>query len=207
MLTGDLSQIQNNALSRSQKGFLPFEGTYEHVFSLQSILDDSRRHKKACYIAWLDLRNAFGTVPHDSIIDMMKRLGAPPIFARIVAETYSGNSFQVRTADGLTPRISLNRGVKQGCPLSPILFNLVLEGMLRGLSGESDCGYRFANDPSLSFSNFAYADDLALVASSRSGLERLLSLAGEFADWARLEFRPDKCATLGVTYSGGRKFD
>ena len=67
--------ITNKVISPSQKGFLPYEGCLEHGFVLKSILQDSRRHKKEACIAWLDLRDAFGSVLHSVLLETLKLAG------------------------------------------------------------------------------------------------------------------------------------
>ena len=67
--------IESGAILPTQKGFLPYDGCAEHSFVLRSILDDSRRSKRNVLIAWLDLRDAFGSVSHDLLLLMMSRLG------------------------------------------------------------------------------------------------------------------------------------
>ena len=57
----------NNLLSASQKSARPTEGCYEHTFLLHALVLDAKRHQKNLYLAWLDLKNAFGSVPHDFI--------------------------------------------------------------------------------------------------------------------------------------------
>ncbi len=61
---------------------------------------------------------------------MMRRLGVPKTFTKLCMEIYSGSSQRIRCAAGFTDDIPLKVGIKQGCPLSPLLFNLALEGLL-----------------------------------------------------------------------------
>ena len=67
--------INGNVISLSQKGFLPYEGCLEHGFVLQSILQDSRRKKKSLNIAWLDLKDAFGSIPHTTLFKSLQMTG------------------------------------------------------------------------------------------------------------------------------------
>ena len=134
--------LQNKKISSSQKGFLPFEGCAEHSFLLRSALEDSKRRNKTLRVVWLDLKNAFGSVPHNTMWEMMNRLDVPQHFITICREIYEGSSQAIRSAAGLTDPLLVNRGIKQGCPLSPLLFNLVLEGVLPQLE-RTDDGYRF----------------------------------------------------------------
>ena len=125
-------------ISKSQKGFLPFEGCFEHSFIMQSILQDSKRRKRNAQILWLDLKNAFGSVPHETMWKMLERLSVPSHFVAICKEIFTGSSLRICCKEGFTGDIPVKQGIKQGCPLSPLLFNLVLEGVLPEL--ESDRG-------------------------------------------------------------------
>lgn len=67
--------IDNKILSPSQKGFLPYEGCLEHGFALKSILQDSRRRKREVSVAWLNLKDAFGSVPHPVLLESLRLAG------------------------------------------------------------------------------------------------------------------------------------
>ena len=142
------------------------------------MLTDSRRSRKNLLLTWLDLQEAFPSVSHSLMISLMDRLGLSGSVLRIVKDIYSHSTMSVRTGrETYTPPIPQNRGVKQGCPLSPILFNIVLEGLLKYLS-TSTAGYVMAGQK---INNLAYADDVCLVAPSKPELQGLLNQCEEFA--------------------------
>jgi len=84
---------------------------------------------------------------------------------------------RVRTADGYTAPISIRSGVRQGCPLSPIVFDFAIDSVLRAVTA-IDAGFDLSG---LRFSTLAYADDIALVADSPEGMRRLLAAAEDRA--------------------------
>lgn len=190
---------ENGRLGREQKGFLPYEGCYEHNYVLQGILEDARRRRRPVVVAWLDLSNAFGSIPHAAIHRSLRDARVPEALRNIVEGMYDGCTTRVRTAHGLTEPISIQSGVKQGCPFSPIAFNLAIEPMLRAAVG-SGAGYELHGHR---HSVLAYADDLALVADSPIGMEILLEAVETAAREVGLRFNPAKCATQHV--SGARR--
>ncbi|KAL5509943.1 hypothetical protein EMCRGX_G005393, partial [Ephydatia muelleri] len=131
------------AISPSQKGFLSCEGCLEHNFMLSSILQDSRRRRLPLSITWLDLSDAFSSLPHSTLFRMLELAGAHPNTIAIIQDIYTGSSYQVKTGTGITAWVPCNRGVKQGCPLSPILFNLAMEALVRAAKAAKWAGLTF----------------------------------------------------------------
>ena len=182
-----------SAFSDAQKRFLAYDGCAEHNFLLWSVMTDSRRHKRDVLLTWLDLRDAFGSVPHQLMLLLMERLGLSGAVLDVVRDIYSHSTIAVRTGRELyTPAIPQNRGVKQGCPLSPILFNIALEALLRHLS-TSTAGYTIAG---YTINALAYADDVCVLATSKTDLQGTLDRCKEFADRAGLAFNANKCGSL-----------
>nr|XP_037289623.1 uncharacterized protein LOC119183546 [Rhipicephalus microplus] len=158
-------------LSRCQKGFLPYDGVFEHNFVLQGRLDDARTKG--------------GELPS-------LRLSAAPAqgetFAEIVEELYRANTTCVVAAAGTTEPIPIRAGLRQGCPLSGLLFNLVVDPVIRAVQG----GDKQHNI-------LAYADDLTLLAADPTTLQRRLNVVTALSDRLGLRLKPAKCRTLHLS--------
>ena len=89
--------ISSGATLPTQKGFLPYDGCAEHSFVLRSILNDSRRAKRNVLVAWLDLRDAFGSVSHELLLLIMSRLGLNGRIIDVVRDIYAGSTIAVKT--------------------------------------------------------------------------------------------------------------
>lgn len=179
-------------LSECQKGFLPgSHGLDEHTFVLQSLIQQNKIAKKDYLIAFLDLKNAFGSIPHSSLQTMLNCLPIPNSLRAVIADIYTNASstFCLGTEAPILPLVS---GVLQGDPLSPIMFNLALEPVLRSLSrchGQSVLG-------STNVGVSAYADDLALAFTNKEHLQNAINEAVETGRLLNLTFRPSKCYIL-----------
>jgi hypothetical protein len=192
--------IDNDLVSKEQKSARPSEGCYEHTFLLQSIIADTRRSHKNVFVAWLDLRNAFGSIPHSAITTTLTHIGVPLPLIEMITNSYSGATTQTRTPTGLTADIPVLSGVKQGCPLSPIIFNLTIDLIIRAIKRTaSDIGPTKVYD--IPFSVLAYADDLVIISRKKDRLQKLLNTASSTATDLGLSFRPDKCASISLTCS------
>ena len=195
--------IENGTISPLQKGFMPIEGTFEHSFLMSSLLEDCKRKCRNLRIVWLDFRDAFGSVPRPVMFSMMEKLGIPTGFIQVCKEMYTGAECQVKSSEGLTRPIPSRNGVKQGCPLSPILFNLTLQGLLTGLQGLPG-GYQLSENVRLQY--LAYADDLCVIGTTREEISTYLQRLGEFLEWSGMTVNIGKCAALSVINEGPRKY-
>ena len=153
--------VDTGVMSQAQKGFLPMEGCLEHNHLITSVLQDSRKRRRPAFLTWLDLKDAYGSVPHEILLKTMKLAGLEGATLRIVEDFYHQPTTTVKTKQATTHPITIRRGVKQGCPLSPILFNIVMEVIIRAAEGTPAAGYRIANS---TVKSLAYADDLCILA-------------------------------------------
>nr|XP_037284215.1 uncharacterized protein LOC119176986 [Rhipicephalus microplus] len=175
-------------LSRCRKGFLPHDGVFEHNFVLQGRLDDARTGGGELCAGFLDYANAFGSVAHEALVDAVHGAGAGEPFAEIVEELYRANTTCVVAADGTTEPIAIGAGLRQGCPLSGLLFNLVVDPIIRAVQG-SDRQHNI----------LAYADDLTLLAGDPATLQRRLNVVTALSDPLGLRLKPAKCRTLHLS--------
>jgi len=189
----------NGHLSPEQKGFTNHDGCLEHNFILQTAIDDARREGKELLIAWLDLCNAFPSIPHSQLIGILKTMGLPEELVSVISDLYAGSTTRAMTSAGLTEPIEINSGVRQGCPLSPEIFNLAMEAIIRSITARKG-GYQLGEDR---ISVLAYADDLVFLAENEMELQQQLDTAAEVAEWSGLTFKPSKCATLHLCRQRG----
>lgn len=177
-------------------GFRTFESCFEHNFIVQIAIDNARCKGSEACLAWLDLANAFGSVPHAHLLGVLSKMGLPERLHCLIADMYDGCSARVQTTDRFTEEIRIDKSVKQGCPLTLIVFNLALEPVIRSATTlKNKCGIPLCGQ---CVSTLAYADDIVLLARDRRSMDELLSSVGDAATWAGLMFKPAKCATLHV---------
>ena len=121
---------------------MPSEGCLEHNFALQTFIQDSKRSKKDLVVAWLDLSNAFGSVPFEVVFNALEAKGLHPFFIGLIQQMYMGSTTQLALSTGLSDVKFILKGVKQGCPLSPLIFNLAVDDLVRRVSTLAmDFGY------------------------------------------------------------------
>lgn len=184
----------NKRVSDCQKGFLPYEGCFEHNFVLREAIDKATQDKRDISVAWLDLTNAFGSIPHAILFAALERCGAPVQLINIIKSMYTDCATRVKVAEGTTERIPMGAGVRQGCPASPMIFNLALEPIIRAIIG-TGVSFEFYGQQ---VTVLAYADDLTIIVESIEQMQLALQTAVTTASSIGLSFNPKKCSTLTI---------
>ena len=189
-------------LSPSQKGFMPGEGCVEHSFVLQEILDDCRRGSKRLSACWIDLRKAFDSVPHWSILLQLERQEVPKQVIGLIKFLYANSFSQISDQLGCKEDIHMNgRGVKQGCPLSPLLFNLVIDPFLQTID-TSKLGFNIRGN---NIGALCYADDIVITSNNTKNCQVILDTLSKFLTICDMQANVKKCAALQVSYISGRR--
>lgn len=186
-------------LDYRQRAFIPVDGCAENVMLLSTVLDEARMKLKPLYMATLDLTKAFDRVSTDSILRATTRLGLDPSFTDYLRELYTTFTTNLTLGDD-SLLVHPSRGVRQGGPLSPILFNTVLDEWLSGLLPHT--GFHSDN---IFVDAMAFADDLVVLACTSGGLQSRLNELQIFL-WQRgLSINPSKSLTLSLVPSGRDK--
>jgi len=186
-----------------QRGFRPVDGVCENVTVLSAVLGDARRRCRTLHLACVDVSKAFDTVSHDAIHTTLDELGLPREFREYVRAVYSSARTVLHGIGSGTNEgeaIKIGRGVRQGDPLSPLLFNLVVDRALGILS--EDVGYQMGGRL---ISALGYADDIVLLASTRNGLQENLTRLNDAFKVNGLSINAKKTGVLSMVASGRDK--
>lgn len=191
---------------QTQKGFLPgIAGCVEHACLTGETLRDARTYHRSVCFAWIDLRNAFGSIRHMLIQHSLRHYHFPPHLCQLVFSYYEQLVAKISLGQGtesLTPAFHYAIGVFQGCVLSPVLFNICFQPLLDVVHTKSltnGWSYTFSSNPSISRDASAYADDLELCSWSSPCCQAQLDLTDRYLRWSRsLVARPDKCVATAM---------
>ena len=191
-------------LSHVQKGFISnVNGCSEHIGVLNELIAHATRNKRDINILTLDFANAFGSVDHQQIIDGLNAIGFPPSFCNWIENLYTDNVTSFAVNGEISHCIPMNRGVRQGCPFSPILFNICLEPLLRQLlTHHKSDGYRVGN---LSFNVQAFADDVVLISHTPEQMRNMLNTVEAFCSVTGMKLTGSKCKWLSYVIREGRR--
>ena len=192
---------ENGLLSPFQIAFWKGFRTSDHIFLLKTLVNKIIKQKGGkIFTAFIDFKKAYDTVNRGKLLTRLKQVGVSSKFLRAVTKIYTTTTYTIKTKHFKLDPITSNLGLKQGCPLSPLLFNLYIDDLAQHVSNSPD-------DISLQgsrISHFLYADDLVLLSSTKEGLQRKLNELATFADSKDLTVSTGKSKIM-VFNKAGRK--
>ena len=198
-MTAFAKTLQRKSMFNSaQKGFIPGASLTEHIAVANEIMNEAVRKNGAIFETTIDLVNAFGSVPHALIFEVLEAKGLSSSIIDVISNLYSAAATTICIKNGHTDCIPIRKGVIQGCPLSPILFNCCIDPLLNALERRhEDLGFIFEHQDRRHCINAqAYADDVILISTSEGGMQTLLNTVNEYQDLARIKVAPQKCCVL-----------
>ena len=127
-------------------------------------MEKTREFPKNIYFCFIEYAKAFDCVDHNKLWKILKEMGIPDHLNCLLGNLYAGQEATVRTEHGTTDWFQIGKGVRQGCILSPCLFNVYAEYIMRNSwLVEVHAGIKIARR---NIDNFRYADDTTLMAES-----------------------------------------
>ena len=171
---------------------LVLEKAKEPEIKLPTFAGSSKKQEfqKNVYFCFIDYAKAFDCVDHNKLWKILREMGIPDHLTCLLRNLYAGQEAAVRTGHGTTDWFQIGKGVHQGCILSPCLFNLYAEYIMRnaGLE-EAQAGIKIAGR---NINNLIYEDDTTLMVESEEELKSLLMKVKEESEKVGLKLNIQK---------------
>ena len=194
ILQARLQQYVNCELLDVQAGFRKSRGTRDQIANIRWIIKKARAFQKNIYFCFIDYAKAFDCVDHNKLWKILKDMGISDHLTCLLRNLYAGQEATIRTGHGKTDWFQIGKGVHQACILSPCLFNLYAEYIMRnsGLE-EAQAGIKIARR---NINNLRYADDITLMAESEEELKSLLMKVNQESEEVGLKLNIQKTKTM-----------
>ena len=185
---------EHNILTEVQGGFRYNRRCEDHIFVLKSILATRQAEGKKTHLAFLDFKKAFDSVWRQGLLRATKNVGINGKLLNLIQNMYSNVKCKVVFNDIESDMFDVNEGVKQGCPLSPVLFSIYMNE-LKKIIKERKLGISIFNTQ---IGSLFWADDVVLIGESAHDLEQLLDATSNFSKQWKLNFNLEKSNVLIV---------
>ena len=154
----------------------------------------AREFQKNIYFCFIDYDKTFDCVDHNKLWKILKVMGIPDHLTCLLRKLYAGQEATVGTGRGTTDWFKIGKGVHQGCMLSPCLFNLYAEYIMRNTGlDEAQAGIKIAGK---NINNLRCADDTTLMAESKEELKSFLMKVKEESEKYGLKLNIQKTKTM-----------
>ena len=169
----------NLELPDVQAGFRKGRGTRDQIANIYWMIKKAREFQKNIYFCFIDYAKAFDCMDHNKLWKILQQMGILDHLTCLLRNLYAGQEATVRNGHGKTDWFQTGEGVCQGCTLTPCLFNLYDEFIMRNAGlDEVQAGIKIAGR---NINNLRYADDTTLMAESEEELRSLLMKVKEEA--------------------------
>ena len=169
ILQARLQQYVNRELPGVQAGFRKGRGTRYQIANICWIIEKATEFLKNIYSCFINCAKAFDCVDHHKWWKILQEMGIPDHLTRLLRNLYAGQESTVRNGHGTTDWFQTGKGIRQGCILSPYLFNLYAEYIMRNAGLEE--AQSEIKSAGRNISNLRYADDTNLMAESKEELK------------------------------------
>ena len=180
-----------------QKGGVPgVPVCIEHSSMIWEAIQRARKRRLSLYVVWLDLANAYGSVPHQLIWKTLETHHVPRRVVQIIQTYFDGFMMRFSTKTYTTKWVPLEVGIAMGCAISPSLFILAMQHLLNAVGSnvpEAHLG-KGLYMPSLK----AFMDVTTLVMNRRPVVQNTLDTFNSLLGWCQMDFKPAKSRSLAL---------
>ena len=190
-----LQQYVNHELPDVQAGFRKGRSSRDQIANIHWIIEKAREFQKN--ICFTDYTKAFNCVDHNILWKILQEMGIPDHLICLLRNLYAGQEATVRTEHETIDWFKIWKGVRQGCILSPCLFNLYAEYIMQNAElDEAEAGIKTEGR---NINNLRYADDDILMAESEEELQSLLMKVKEESEKVGLKLNIQKSKIMAFS--------
>ena len=182
-------------MKEGQAGFRRGRSCGDQIFVLRNIIEQSVEWRRQLIVNFIDFKKAFDSLHRASMWNILRSYGLPIKIINVIKLLYDGSTSCVRVGGTNTESFEITSGVKQGDVLSPVLFILVVDWIMRRVVEDED-GIAWVDSSRLS--DLAYADDIALLSEDADGMNRITEKLAREAGKVGLEINQGKTKVLTV---------
>lgn len=199
--------VSHRILHHAQEAYLPGGSSLHCVDTVLDTWEIAKKEKRACFNLFYDLRAAYDTVTKPDLLRALQRISLPPAFVELISDSMTGLTSSVRSLHGETDRFPVLRSIRQGCPLAPLLFVILIDPWHCGLDrnplyGGLQDGFVLDSKSTLRVSSKGFADDTWITSGSLEGLRRMNEFTERFCIVNHLQLNGMKTELVGVLANG-----
>ena len=193
----------NKELSTSdmQFAFKGKHGTTMCTLIMKEVMSHFKRNDSTVYAGLIDASKAFDRVRHDKLFRLLIQRKVPTVTIRLLLDSYKRQQLRTEWNKSYSTCFNTSNGIKQGSILSPVLFTVYMDSLLKKLE-DSGYGCRIGQHY---FGALSYADDLSLMCPTLYGFQQMLNICQTFGEENGVKYNPAK--SVGVCVNQQKGYD
>ncbi|RUS79972.1 hypothetical protein EGW08_012273 [Elysia chlorotica] len=191
-----ISEAVDQQLRNEQAGFRKGRGGCDQIFTLRNIIEQCTEWQRQLYINFVDFEKAFDSIHRDSLWRILRAYGIPEKIVLIIKSFYS--NFRCRVGNSSTS-FEVKTGVRQGCVMSALLFNITIDWVMRRTTEDKSRGIRWNLFSTLE--DLDFADDLALLSHTHNHMQEKTARLSNFAKQVGLKINKKKTEVMMLNIS------
>jgi len=193
---------EQGLIDKNQIGFQKNCRTSDHLLTLKALVKKYVTiGQKKLFVCFVDFKKAFDSVWHKGLFHKMEKAGITGNSLNLIKDLYNKTKCAIKVSDRITNFFNYTKGVRQGCPLSPILFNLYVNDLFEKIN-QGTLKDVFLN-PNNKVNALMYADDLVLISETKEGLQQHIDNLQEYCQKWKLNVNIKK--TKSMVFNRGNK--
>ena len=188
---------RSGVLGEEQNGFRVNRRAEDNMFVVNEMIEKKRKDGGKLYLGFLDIEKAYDRVNREMLGKVLGKIGLSAKITNIVRSMYVDTRAKYRLGDIETDWVKSERGVRQGCILSPTLFSLYTEELAARMR-RMNAGIRVGNDR---IGVLLYADDVVVMSESADELQSLLDVLDGYGKDFGVRFSSEKSKVMIVNRS------
>jgi len=191
-----LKEALDKRLRSEQAGFRRDRSCTDHIAAMRIIIEQSIEWQCPLYTTFVDFEKAFDSIDRDTIWRLMQHYGFPPKFIQIIKQLYEDSTCQIIHNGKLTDPFKVKTGVRQGCMLSPTIFLIVIDWIMKRTTMNTSTGIQWTLTKHLE--DLDFADDISLLSHKQQHAQTKLTRLAEEAEKTGLKINIRKTEIMRV---------
>lgn len=181
-------------IGEEQCGFVEGKGTMNAIYILKTLGERAMEMQQDLFLCFIDYTKAFDTIQHQHLIQLLEELNVDGKDLRIIKNLYWAQAANIRVDGEVGEYVKIRRGVRQGCVMSPDLFSLYTEFVMRKIDNMPGIKVGGKN-----INNLRYADDTVLIATKEDDLQHILNIVNNESEEVGLKINNKKTFTMTIS--------
>lgn len=195
-------------LEEEQAAFRPERQTNDNIYIIRNLIERKIEEGGEMFLVFIDLKAAFDTIDRREIWKALEEMEIPKMLLEAIRSTYETVRLKIQIAGQKSEEFKMNKGIKQGDSLSPLLFIIMMDRIVKQIKAQTEqlsttIGYR--NLEPIKMSSLLYADDVVLIGNSINKTQKLMNIWTKEIEKVKMEVNLNKTKVMIVNENRDNK--